>query len=258
MLHISFSGDGIVEVSATNVLSFSTEEAGFLDGVKGLVIDQDPFSHDHTSRYRLSFALKDGHWVGTSTRRNEPELIPPPTRLQSILSTRSPIKVLYDTESAFSLARRLAHDLLTYHRLDAVLVSSSLGSSVDDSTVIIGTLDSPQIREVLERQRTSFSLRSGVLHFGNKVVDLSEGQCEYNLSTWSVCLESRAFDLPACIFLHPSSKGASQLVIIYSDEASLERAGRLFPIRTGVAAPNWLYLSPRTDRVGAAGVQGAG
>lgn len=187
-----------MEVSATNVLRFFIEEVGFLGGVKDLVIDKRLFALDHTSSgLPLSFVLKDGHWVGTDTADGEPELVPPPTRLQSILSTQSPAKFLYDTEPAFSLARRLAHDLLTYHRLDAdLLVSSSLGSSLDESTVIIGTLESPQIREVLERRHTSFGLRSGELYLANRVVDMSEGQCEYNHST----TESYALnqDRPIC------------------------------------------------------------
>lgn len=173
-----------MEISATNVLHFLVKGASFLDGVKDLVIDEDSFVPDHTSRLPLSFVLKDGHWIGTNKRDGELELNPPPTRLQSILSTQSLVKFLYDTEPAFSLARRVAHDLLTYHRLDAeLLVSSSLGSSVNESTVIIGTLRSPQIQEVIEKQHTSFSLRSGELYLSDKVVDMSEGQCEYNLST---------------------------------------------------------------------------
>ena len=38
----------------------------------------------------------------------------------------------------------------------------------------------------------------------------------------------------------------------------LERAIRLFPIRTGVLSPDWLVVDGRADTIGAAGVQGAG
>jgi len=48
------------------------------------------------------------------------------------------------------------------------------------------------------------------------------------------------------------------LLILYHDAAGLERAGRLFPYRTGVAAPDWVVLSERTDVIGAAGVDAAG
>lgn len=48
------------------------------------------------------------------------------------------------------------------------------------------------------------------------------------------------------------------LLILYYDVSGLERAGRLFPFRTGVAAPDWVVLSERTDLIGAAGVDAAG
>lgn len=48
------------------------------------------------------------------------------------------------------------------------------------------------------------------------------------------------------------------LFMLFTDEPSLERAARLFPIRTGVAAPDWLIVSSRADLYGTAGVEGAG
>jgi hypothetical protein len=42
------------------------------------------------------------------------------------------------------------------------------------------------------------------------------------------------------------------------DELALERALRLFPIRTGIAVPEWIVLHPHADSIGAAGVVGAG
>jgi hypothetical protein len=43
-----------------------------------------------------------------------------------------------------------------------------------------------------------------------------------------------------------------------TDYSGLERATRLFPIRTGVLLPDWMVIESSADRVGAAGVLAAG
>ena len=48
------------------------------------------------------------------------------------------------------------------------------------------------------------------------------------------------------------------LFMISSDIPGLERLARLFPIRTGVAAPSWMVLNDDCERIGAAGISGAG
>lgn len=48
------------------------------------------------------------------------------------------------------------------------------------------------------------------------------------------------------------------LFICGTDEAGLERALRLFPFRTGVTVPDWLFVGEEADQLGAAGVVGAG
>jgi hypothetical protein len=42
------------------------------------------------------------------------------------------------------------------------------------------------------------------------------------------------------------------------EETALERIYRLFPMRTGIAIPDWLVIGPSADVIGAAGVSGAG
>ena len=46
--------------------------------------------------------------------------------------------------------------------------------------------------------------------------------------------------------------------IIHNDKDGLERASRLFPIRTGVAVPDWIIVGDKMDNFGAGGVKGAG
>jgi len=57
---------------------------------------------------------------------------------------------------------------------------------------------------------------------------------------------------------HPCKQDSFMLLILYHDASGLERAGRLFPFRTGVATPDWVVLGERTDEIGAAGVDAAG
>lgn len=56
---------------------------------------------------------------------------------------------------------------------------------------------------------------------------------------------------------HPKYRLANVLFILGND-FGIERAARLFPIRTGVAIPDWLVVGSEIDQVGAGGLQGAG
>lgn len=56
---------------------------------------------------------------------------------------------------------------------------------------------------------------------------------------------------------HPIYRRANMLFIL-GDNSGIERAARLFPIRTGVAVPDWLLVGTEADDVGAGGVMGAG
>lgn len=64
----------------------------------------------------------------------------------------------------------------------------------------------------------------------------------------------------AILFCHPHPYDDKSLALFVqsTDPSGLERAVRLFPIRTGVLSPDWLVVNGRADTIGAAGVQGAG
>lgn len=55
-----------------------------------------------------------------------------------------------------------------------------------------------------------------------------------------------------------SSTANTALFLQSSDPGGLERALRLFPIRTGVLVPDWLVVDEGADRIGAGGAEGAG
>jgi hypothetical protein len=62
------------------------------------------------------------------------------------------------------------------------------------------------------------------------------------------------------MFTHPheSSPPSTMLFIIAHDQSGLERAARLFPVRTGMALADWLVIGKRADKQGAAGIEKAG
>ena len=62
------------------------------------------------------------------------------------------------------------------------------------------------------------------------------------------------------LFLHPHPTNSCGLVLfmLSYDSGGLERAARLFPIRTGVAASDWLVTSAAADYLSAGGLIGAG
>jgi hypothetical protein len=50
----------------------------------------------------------------------------------------------------------------------------------------------------------------------------------------------------------------NMLFLIGSDEAALERAARLFPIRSGVTTPDWIVVGANADQLAAGGILAAG
>lgn len=60
---------------------------------------------------------------------------------------------------------------------------------------------------------------------------------------------------------HPLVSQRSQAIMLFvlgNSVDALERVAKLFPLRTGVAAPSWIVTSKEADVLGAAGIYGAG
>jgi hypothetical protein len=57
---------------------------------------------------------------------------------------------------------------------------------------------------------------------------------------------------------HPTLVGGRMVFVQSTDHSGLEKALRLFPIRTGITIPDWIIVGPQADEIGAAGVLGAG
>ncbi|KAF9228756.1 alpha/beta-hydrolase [Gyrodon lividus] len=171
----------------------------------------------------------------------------PSQRLQAILSTHAPLTLLVPTlapSPELSAALRIAHALQLFHSLDTQIVSvrevAEAGGDVGSGNlVVIGCAEESLVQGWLERMRSIWTYRDGA---------------------WRI--DERKFERPssAILFLqqHPYNLRAISLFLQSTDTSGLERAVRLFPIRTGVLSPDWLVVDGRADKIGAAAVEGAG
>lgn len=175
---------------------------------------------------------------------------PPTGRISNVLSSTGPITIVVPSRSPspeLSAALRIAHNLNVYHKLDTVIV--------DD-------------------HEAALAVRDGSLASGNFVV-LSQGKLggfaaslvsksatPFGVDGSILRLRSRSFTAPSTgvLFLHPHPTNAEALTLfVYgTDESGLERALRLFPVRTGVTVPDWIVVGPQADARGTGGVQSAG
>ncbi|KIJ69668.1 hypothetical protein HYDPIDRAFT_24484 [Hydnomerulius pinastri MD-312] len=171
-------------------------------------------------------------------------------RLQAILTTKGPLTLLVPTltpSPELSAALRIAYALQLFHALDARITSvrdlpkGAAGTGISDGNlVVIGCAGEPLIHEWLERMESIFKYRDGAWHRGARA----------------------GFERPSSAILftqpHPYNPKALSLFVQSTDPSGLERAVRLFPIRTGVLSPDWLILDGRADQIGAAAVQDTG
>lgn len=185
-LRVDAQGDGIVKVSPNNVQSFSLRDETIVSDMQELIIGSQTFSKSHFTRFPVVFHLASGKWVvgpchswcylpltarhhqATSGGSLSSSV---PTRLQAILTTAGPIDIVFDGEQAFSLAKRLAHDLHLYHRLDSELISegdNSLHIPSAGNSVVIGTLQSVSVQRTLREGKTPFRLYDGSLVLDGK------------------------------------------------------------------------------------------
>ncbi|KAJ7702393.1 hypothetical protein B0H17DRAFT_923464 [Mycena rosella] len=188
----------------------------------------------------------DRVWKGRESARSKTASTQASARIQSLLSTTAPFRlVVLDNSSSrdISLALRIAHDLNAYHRLDSELISGCTGmQDLGDGAgniLIIGDAGSPVLAKMLESSKTPFRVENNRLAIRDTILN------EPGLGI---------------LFLHPHPQNINgQILFLLSTDASgLERAGRLFPIRTGVTVPDWLITSSRAEQTGAGGVIGAG
>ncbi|KAH8102881.1 hypothetical protein BXZ70DRAFT_1006072 [Cristinia sonorae] len=210
----------------------------------------------------IRLTKQSGQWKIDNPDSN----IMPSGRLQNILSTSAPITIIIPDESSTSLstlsaAQRLAHDLDLYHKLDTTILSSS------------SALALAQLHLSHHHQHETPNLGQGNLiilggksnTFGRTLLTQRKTEFSYNPDSHEQFqLHGRAIARNATtLFLHPhpDPENSSSLVLFMHAETdtALETALRLFPIRTGIAVPDWIVVvGEAADTLGAGGVQGAG
>lgn len=167
-----------------------------------------------------------------------------------MLSSTGPINIVIPNRSPsaeLSAALRLAHNLNVYHKLDANIVDDyEADRAVRDGSLPSGSL------VVLSQGRLG----------GFAASLLSELATPFGVDGTTLRLRSRPFIAPSTsvLFLHPHPTNPEGLTLFVHgvDESGLERALRLFPIRTGVTIPDWIVVGSQADVRGTGGVQSAG
>ncbi|KAL1709962.1 hypothetical protein EV121DRAFT_275862 [Schizophyllum commune] len=235
---------GRVEITAQNVAAFSVDKKDFEQlrevTINGKEVELNALAKDTT---RARFELKNKEWVVTD---QDDERHPRhPVRAQSILSTtHGPIKLsvpsLADGSPELSLALRVAHDLDTYHKLDAEIIE---GRPSDRSNLVAIQVGKPS--DTLYR----------LLRGDNAVLLPSdEGICFRGRDDYKIHKAGTGV-----MALDPSVvDGRTRLYLYAADVAGLERLGRLFPIRTGVKVPGWMVVGPEMDTKSSGGILGTG
>ncbi|KAG7092176.1 hypothetical protein E1B28_008545 [Marasmius oreades] len=228
-----------VRVVSSNVKAFSVDTSVFAVRPGSLWIDN---SHlplpDVTAQARgvISFISVDHKvWKVNS----KPNTLQRSGRVQTILSSdHAPLVFVVphsDNERELSVALRTVHDLHIYHRLDAeILRDTEVAPNIGfGNLVVIGNRAAATLR-------ATFSQEEG-----------------FSMKPAPGSLEGPGLGL---VFLHPhpTNKDGKMLLMQSTDDSGLERAARLFPIRTGVAVPDWVIVGPEADKIGAAGVVSAG
>ncbi|KAI9568965.1 hypothetical protein HD554DRAFT_2254838 [Boletus coccyginus] len=266
-LRVTTTLDGHVSVRTTNVSVFSVDwdvSDAICDNVKKapmLTVDGGTVPVDLGDSNDTLLFVTDAGTAGFH-RKSLWKILPctdrlatitqrfqtPPQRLQSILSTHAPLTLLVPSRTPspeLSAALRIAHALLLFHALDAQIVSVSEVehdaplSLHSGNLVVIGCAETPLVQRWLEHTGGIWTYADGAWRLG-----------------------AVRFERPSSAILfcqpHPYDVQSIALFVQSTDAPGLERAVRLFPIRTGVLSPDWLVVDGRADTIGAAGVQGAG
>ena len=170
--------------------------------------------------------------------------IQPSGRMSAILTSSGPLQIVIPAKDSrhLSAATRLAHSLDVYHKIDADILETkevqNLSRASEANIVLITDGSDTLLPRLLAGGGTPFAFENGVLTVRGRAIKPDE----------------------AAVFLHPHPTYPERLVLVmYADsQPALERALRLFPVRTGITVPDWVIISPEADKIGAGGVVGAG
>ncbi|KAI5835596.1 hypothetical protein K523DRAFT_368134 [Schizophyllum commune Tattone D] len=232
---------GRADVQTQNIIAFSIDKDTFEQlreiTVNGKEVELNALAKD-TTRARLE--LKNKEWDQDDERHPRQ-----PIRAQSILSTTpGPIKLLVpslaDGSPELSLALRIAHDLDSYHKLDAEIIKGRPDDRGNLVAIQVGKPSDAFYRLLRDDNAVLLPSDEGVCF---------RGRDDYKIhrpGTGVIALDPSVVD------------GRTRLYMYAADVAGLERLGRLFPIRTGVKVPGWMVVGPEMDTKSSGGILGAG
>lgn len=145
-----------------------------------------------------------------------------------------------------SAATRIAHNLLSYLRIDSLILHDR-----DALQMLDGTKFGCSNLVLLGGDENEF----GRLIMANSPVPVTLRQDGWSLN--DRLFNSKGLGL-AFLHPHPKCETGLSLFLTSTDDAGLERILRLFPLRTGVSVPEWVITGPSADVMGAGGLLGAG
>lgn len=170
-LHIAKRGASVVKVSASNVLAFSVDRSVY--ECTEVHVGDSVISLSSEVGNPVSFqVINRRYWEVTRTNGEE---MPAPSRLQAILVSPGPLLCIVPDASIHrevSLALRLAHDCLLYHRLDTeiLLESDALRLMEEDhlpcgNIIYFGYPSSIFASKILGKKETGFEVEDSMLVF---------------------------------------------------------------------------------------------
>ncbi|KAJ8462025.1 hypothetical protein ONZ51_g11162 [Trametes cubensis] len=248
-LTVEASQDAI-RVRTRNVQAFSIHIGSLPDNARNVpfIFDGQQLDLDEETwnlkGFTLSLSREDGQWTPHS--QGGIRALPPMGRVANILNTKGPITIVIpskQTSRELSAASRLAHNLNVYHKLDAEIVDDQEAAakfndlSQTGNIILLGLGEFA--KSTLRQRRTAFSVVDDVLSLRSRLINESG---------------------TAALILHPHPTHDDSLLLLMhgTDAVGLERALRLFPIRTGITVPDWVIVTREADERGTAGVEGAG
>lgn len=100
--------------------------------------------------------------------------------MQAILTSAAPLLIVIPDHGAFneqSIATRIAHDLSTYHKLDAEIMTASQAlkdiknqSISQGNIVVIGDAGTPLVQWALDQHQTAFEVEGKTLKLRNRLL----------------------------------------------------------------------------------------
>ncbi|KAI0664567.1 hypothetical protein C8Q70DRAFT_1041331 [Cubamyces menziesii] len=244
------ASEDAIRVRTRNVQAFSIHIGSLPDNARNVpfIFDGQQLDLDEETwnlkGFTLSLSREDGQWTPHS--QGGIGALPPMGRVANILNTKGPITIVIpskQTSRELSAASRLAHNLNVYHKLDAEIVDDQEAAdklndlSQTGNIILLGLGEFA--KSTLRQRRTAFGVVDDVLSLRGRLINESG---------------------TAALILHPHPTRDDSLLLLMhgTDAVGLERALRLFPIRTGITVPDWVIVTRQADERGTAGVEGAG